>query len=174
MVLAYFVFKVSMYIPKVYNICSTALVSRRSKLIFEQMSLQLVHQIQPSKSSPHLTRANFSPRMTGSVERRNHRRKGITIYSSSRDVVWISLCVASTRRAHPPITMLKGFVNALFPQIHTQSNYDFKAKDMKKGLSQSKIEKPDSKHATMGVGERTKKGAPVPGTQTRFPYRCSS
>lgn len=59
--------------------------------------------------------------------------------------------------------MLKGFVNALFPQIHTQSNYDFKARDMKKGLSQSKIEKPDSEHAAMGIGERTKKGAPAPG-----------
>lgn len=63
--------------------------------------------------------------------------------------------------------MFKSFANALFPQIHTQSNYDFKAKTMKgkgkKQLSQSPIKKPDSRHAAMGVGERTKKGAPAPG-----------
>lgn len=84
---------------------------------------------------------------------------------ASRDVVRTHPCVWPPQQdAHPhQVNMLKGFVNALFPQIHTQSNYDFKARDMKKGLSQSKIEKPDSSHAAMGVGERTKKGAPVPG-----------
>lgn len=87
--------------------------------------------------------------------------------------------------------MLKSFANALFPQIHTQSNYDFKAREArdkantasksssgsvssdvssggspptsKSALSDSPIEKPDSKHAAMGIGERTKKGAPAPG-----------
>lgn len=64
--------------------------------------------------------------------------------------------------------MYKGFVNALFPQIHTQSNYDFKAREMKNNLSESKMKKPDSKEAAMGVGERTKKGEPAPGEQTEL------
>ncbi|CCG84273.1 protein of unknown function [Taphrina deformans PYCC 5710] len=59
--------------------------------------------------------------------------------------------------------MFKSFTNALFPQIHTQSNYDFSARDARDKLTQSKIQKPDNKYSEMGVGERTKKGEPAPG-----------
>lgn len=59
--------------------------------------------------------------------------------------------------------MFKSFANALFPQIHTQSNYDFKARDARDKLSQSKMPKPDNKYSEMGIGERTKKGEPAPG-----------
>ena len=41
----------------------------------------------------------------------------------------------------------------------------------KEELSQSVIKKPDSPHATVGVGERTKKGAPAPGMSTEH-YAC--
>lgn len=82
--------------------------------------------------------------------------------------------------------MLKGFVNALFPNVHTQSNYDFKAKEAKQlggKLSQSSIKKPDNKYSEMGIGERTNKGKPVPGetlrvvvsqTLTRYRSRISA
>lgn len=38
-----------------------------------------------------------------------------------------------------------------------------KAQELKQQVSESKIAKPNAKHAAMGVGERTKKGEPAPG-----------